>query len=219
MIIGVESRIGLGFLLLATAFTWGCSSPKVSHTSISGEIKDIEHWRLEWIGTEGSAAIEIPGLYEKSKYTAEEYCTRYVEDVKRKLSQTYGQSFAENYAQIGLIQVELFGEKLSAYVPAPGEDRPSGSITWEDRGGATRAVNEPDGNNRTWFLFGRDAVRKVRLRFFDLGGNPSGDVFIGESYLDKVKPEFVAKVIDEIIRTGRYKGTSAVPISADVEGN
>jgi len=198
---------------LSAVFLLGCSSPKVGHTSISGEIKEIEHWRLAWVGTEGSSAVEILGLYEKSKYTAEEYCTRYVEDVKRKLIRTHGQSFAENYPQTGLIQVELLGEKLPAYVPAPEEDRAPGGIVWEDRGGETRAVYRPDTVGQ-WYLFGRDQVRKVRLRFFDATGTLLGDVLIGESHTDNVKPEFVAKVIDEIIRTGRYKGHLALPVSA-----
>lgn len=214
---GVIQRTIFGLAVLPLVLALGCSSPKVSHTSISGEIKDIQHWRLEWVGIDKSPAVDIPGLYEKSKYTAEEYCTRYVEDVKRKLIRTYGRSFAENYPEIGLIQVELLGEKLPAYVPPPREGGASGGITWEDRDGETRAVYRPDSVGQS-YLFGRDQVRQVSLRFFDATGTRFGDVFIGESYSDNVKPDFVAGVIDEIIRTGRYKGTKVPPVSSTVEG-
>ncbi|MCP4684035.1 MAG: hypothetical protein GY867_01180 [bacterium] len=217
MTIDIEKRAIPALLILALVLTWGCSSPKVSHTSISGEIKDIQHWRLEWVGAEQSPSVDIPGLFETSKYTADEYCAKYVEQVKRKLTREYGHSFAENYPDIGLIQVELSGEKLSAYVPPFDTANLYQDVAPGDRRWGTR--DEADLVGATTSLFtDRDQVRKVRLRIFDLEGNPSGDVFIGESHEDKIKPEFVARVIDEIIRTGRYRGTKVMPISGEIKG-
>jgi len=217
MTIGIGRKFILASLILPLVLTSGCSSPKVSHTSISGEIKDIEHWRLEWVGAESATTVDIPGLFEKSKYTAAEYCIKYVEEVKHNLARDYQVSFAENYPEIGLIQVELTGEKLAAEIPPSFGDDPSGRLTWEDRGGSTKAVYKAD-EGRSYRLFAGDEVRRVRLSFFNLEGNLSGDVFIGEFIGDKVKPDFVARVIYEIIRTGRYKGTRVVPVAATVEG-
>ena len=210
-------KLVLALVLTSMALAWGCSPPKVRHTSISGDLAYIEHWRLDWAGTEDSPAIDIPGLYEKSKYTAAEYCTRYVEDIRRELTRTYDFSFAENYLEVGRIEVELSGDKLSAYVPpfdtanpyqdiAPA-DRPAGSYPESDLLGATASL-----------FTDRDQVRKVRLSFYDLDDDLSGTVFIGDSHEDKVEPKFVARVIDEIIRTGRYKGSPIIPVSASVEG-
>lgn len=218
MIDKIRDRVVFVIMAVAAAsmFMGGCTAPSVSHTSISGEVRNIEHWRIVWIGAVGSPAVSIPGLYEKSKYTAAEYCLKYVDEVKQKLTRSYNRSFAENFPDVGVIEIELTGNKLSVYVPTPSEVGTSGSITWEDRGGSTRAVNRPESGEHA-FIFGRDKVRRVRLRLFDLEGNPSGDIFIGDSHQDNVKPDFVAKVIDEILRTGKYKGTKVLPLSTAVE--
>lgn len=196
------------FILTSLLYT-GCGGPAVSHTSISGEVQNVQHWRLEWVGFGDSLQPEKPeitGLNDPSKYTLEEYCTKYIDKIKAELAGKYNHSLAENFPEYGRIEVTLAGEKFPDYVP-PGDTSqrhlypdisPDGRDSYAgsgfNLGGALHRLFTDD-----------DHVRGVNLKIFDSRASLAGEVFIGNSPDDRVKPEYVAEVINQILRTGRYK--------------
>ena len=202
---------GLAALILISLLYVGCGGPAVTHTSISGEVQNVQHWRLEWVGLGDSlqqGKPEITGLNDPSKYTLETYCTKYIDKVKAELAGKYNHSLAENFPEFGRIEITLTGEKFPDYVP-PGDTSqrhlypdisPDGRDSYAGSGfnlsGALHRLFTDD-----------DRVRGVNLKIFDSRANLAGEVFIGDSPDDRIKPNYVAKVIDQILRTGRYKGS------------
>jgi hypothetical protein len=186
-----------------------CSSPSVSHTSISGEVKQIEHWDIKWSGMDASSqsTIALEGISDSSKYTHAEVCDRYVEKVRSHLTLDYDFSFAENFPTHGTISIELTGAILRLIIP--GRDT-SHAFSSDNISPDGRSATVPDAYpvSATGFYLesAKDNVASVRVSILEPDGKLAGMILIGGGSDDNVKPEFVARVINELIRTGQYKG-------------
>jgi len=181
-----------------------CSHPYVKHSSILGTVRTVPHWTVGWDEPDRQnrqLTQVVAGLDNKSRYSLEEYCHRFVNDVKISLSSDYGITVAQNYANQGRINVRIFGATLSKYLPPDtlGTDYQH-----------QKAMNTSDGTafntdmlvTSADVLFGgTDHVNRVELGLFDTEGKEAGSAEIKG---DNVSPKFVAKVIHKLITTGSY---------------
>jgi hypothetical protein len=199
----------VGVLALAALLLLiGCTSPAVKQTSISGEVRQTEHWKIEWAGRDSiqTQAMPLHGLTDSNKYTHVQYCTTYVADIRKDLARKYNFSFAENFPDRGIIRVELTGGVLRLTYPVrdtASYDEPD-DISPDGRVGSQ---TDPSAVSATGFRFvsRKDHVVSVRVSIYHPEGKLLGVVLIGGKPEDDVKPDFVARVIEEILRTGRYK--------------
>ena len=199
-----RQHIAFACLLLAAIMTvFSCGGPTVKHSSISGEIRTVEHWNLVWAGQDQTDAASSPASRASQAWRSHEgYCAEFVEDIRTELTDKYGYAFGENFPVTGTITIELHGGTLSDYVPETDTTNLYGDISpADDRYGRS----EFDVATAAVTLFsGRDRVRQVRLVILDTDGKNLGEVIIGDEPSDHVKPNYVAKVLDEILRTGKY---------------
>jgi hypothetical protein len=207
----------LASIAIAAAIHTGCGRPAVKHTSIFGEVRKVLHWKVIWAGKDQPVeadAVAIAGLRDSSKYTLEEYCATYVGEVKDELASTYGYSLAENFPELGRIEIRLTGEKFPDYVPPEDTSMRDLNPDTSPDGRHTHGGSGFKLGGALYQLFtDQDYVRGVHLRIFDHRSRLAGEVFIGGSLEDRVKPDFTARVIDEILRTGRYKGSKGPSVT------
>jgi hypothetical protein len=188
----------------------GCGSPLVRHSSILGDVRNIRQWKVKWVGQTDENSLlyraTVGDLKGKSKYTVEEYCLKYVDDVKEELAGVYGYSFEENFPAVGEITIALRGEKLPDWVP-------STDTTFRDiyKGGSQAkqpfSVTPELGTAAAVvsLLMPRDRVREVRVTLSDHTGKVLGEIFLGGDSDDNVKPAFVASVIHKVLTSGRFR--------------
>ena len=202
-------------VLSAVILLIGCSKPVVKHSAISGEVRQIQSWRLVCDNIEGIdeadyGKVERPRPQtEKNEYSQFEYCTRFVEKVRMMLFGKYELNVAENFPQTGTIHLMLKNEKLSSYVPPADTSNTYQDISPSDRVG--RQSSELNLVAATSSLFtDDDYINGVTVTVTDLDERILGQVFVGGEPGDRVKADFLAKIIDEVIRTGRYKGAKGI---------
>ncbi len=199
------STIAFVCLMLAAIVTViGCGGPTVKHSSISGEIRTVEHWKIVWAEESATDKTSASQASQASKAwrSHESYCTEFIDRLQSKLTHDYGYTFGENFPVTGTITVELHGGTLSDYVPETDTTNLYDDISpTDDR----YSRNEFDvATAAVVLLSGRDRVRTVHLVLTDTEGKHCGEVIVGGEPGDHVKPDYVAKVIDEILRTGKY---------------
>jgi hypothetical protein len=187
--------------LLAGVHLSNCGKPEVLRTSVSGEVRSIDHWEIRWTDADSvraGSAVNLSGVYETSKYDEPGEALGYVLEVKHHLITDHGISFSENFPARGLILLKLTGlawadPQLQAH---PGDTIWSGERL-QDGGDKSYDKEKPglhfDGEHL------RDRVKGVHVRIYDLAGRLAGDARIGYDADDKVTPEYVAEVIARLL--------------------
>lgn len=207
-----------GCVILVAIAIGGCSKPGVRQTAISGEVRQVQSWRIavDNIDEESTFLASTDIELQQSKYTKREYCTRYAQKVRSKLINEYDHTLAENFPQTGRIHLLLHSEKLALTVPpidttniyddiSPAEQAKHGDSRINIVGAAASLFTD------------NDYVTSVTVRIEDFDGQLLGEILIGEEAESRVEPEFVAKVIDRVLRTGRYEGSKGM--SGSIGGN
>lgn len=188
-------------LLVGVAAT-DCGKPAVRRTSISGEVRDIEHWEIRWADSDSirpGSAVDLSGVYESSKYDDPEEALRYVLEVKHRLIADHDVSFSENFPEHGLILLQLTGlawanPQLQAH---PGDTIWSG-VRLQEGGDKPNDEDKRSAHFKSEYL--HDRVKGVQVRIYDPKGSLAGDAQIGYDPQDKVTPEYVADVIARMLR-------------------
>lgn len=204
MLIRTVAHISVLALLILTALS--CGGPYVEHSTISPEVRDIANWRIEWAGRTDSTRTPdeiMEAIGTRSKYSMDEYCVQYVQNVKAKLRDKYGLSFSENFPERGGIVLELHGPTLSRFNPP---DTAAERFTRGDPG----RPGYPEGQVSTGAVLGvtellfsdRDKVDSVVVTIYDETRLLAGKAMINA---DEVKPSHVAEVIHKLITEGRYE--------------
>ncbi|MBD3257020.1 hypothetical protein GF377_01210 [candidate division GN15 bacterium] len=200
---------------VSSAVLIGCGKPAVKHTAISGEVREIGNWHLmcEGVGDVDLRPINLKRFDSQNEYTAREYCTKFSIETRRELASKYGYTLAENFPRNGTIHLELESEKLSLWVPSPDTSNLYNDISPNDNIDRTESDLNIVGAAASLFS-DRDYVKEVTVTLRDVNDNLLGTVIIGGKEGDRVKPSYVAKVIDEVLREGRYGGAKSVSVNA-----
>lgn len=187
--------------LLLGALASNCGKPAVRRTSVSGEVRNIDHWEIrlsEADSAKSGSAVDLSGVYESSKYDDPERAISYVLEVKHRLITDHDVSFSENFPEHGLIELQLSGlawanPQLQAH---PGDTIWSG-VRLQDGGDKPKDEDKRSAHFNSEYL--HDRVKGVHVRIYDRQGNLAGDAEIGYDPQDKVTPEFVADVIARML--------------------
>ncbi|MFH1687951.1 MAG: hypothetical protein ABIE70_10595 [bacterium] len=198
-----------GVLVLGAFSAGGCGGPRVKQSVIPRSVIEVTAWDIRWAGeNDTSSAATVPfekGLIKSKAQT--DFCQAYIEAVRHYLIADHHISFAENFPQRGLIELDINSKTISEYTPpdtaaeerfrgGPGKDTyPHGSPWSSD---ALLGLGD--------VLFGqRVRVDSLVVRFFEPGGKPAGWAAIAS---ENVRPPEAAEVISDLITTGRYKGSA-----------
>ena len=185
----------------------GCG-PKVQHSLIPQSLHSVDSWTIRWNDEDVNR-----GDYEVRKASGQvdsgawsEYCVAYVGSVKHHLIADHGVSFAENFPQRGIIELEITSKTVSKFTPpdtaaeerfrgGPGENRyPHGEPLSSD---VLLGLGE--------LLFGdKVKVNSVVVHFYDLDGGSAGRASMAS---ENVKPSQAAKVICKLITEGRAQSS------------
>jgi len=180
-----------------------CAGPPVESTSIDGRVRDISNWTIEWVGDSTVTVDEKAAslrLTEGSKYSLPQYCLEYVGEVKRQLVQQHDYNFFVNLPVEGRLAIKIFGQNRALFT---GSRTDAQRIMDEMSGRAPReGLPDPFNDDRSTLLGYEDLVRKVEVQVLALDGTLLGEIFIGDDGDKKVKPEHVAKAIDEALSSG-----------------
>ena len=138
----------------------------------------------------------------KSKYIKKEYCAPYIDAVREGL-RARGYHIVKGPITEGTIRINIKGQKEHFWmIFVSDDDDLDAKQEWDSRGDPTgghlsgeEIVVNPAKVLQT------DEVRAVQLEFFDLSGKSIGQASISGG---KIKPEFIAKTIDIMIKEGKY---------------
>ncbi len=194
-------------LMLSIFFIFGgCCGPKVNNARLSPEAKNIQVWKIELASDSTSTGADslITDLRAelKSKYIKKEYCMPYIDAVEENL-QACGYHVVDGDITEGTIRLDIKGKKEQFWTVEIGK-RQSGEEEreWDSRGDPTeghlsgKKVRVEGGK-----FLESDEIRSVKMEFFNLNGKSLGSATITGG---KIKPGFVAKTIDRMIREGKY---------------
>ncbi len=184
----------------------GCGSPNVRDAILSPEAKNIQAWKIEL--AEDSTTTQADSLITniraelKSKYIKKEYCAPYIDAVREGL-RARGYHIVKGPITEGTIRINIKGQKEHFWmIFVSDDDDLDAEQEWDSRGDPTgghlsgeEIVVNPAKVLQT------DEVRAVQLEFFDLSGKSIGQASISGG---KIKPEFIAKTIDIMIKEGKY---------------
>jgi len=99
-------------IIIGIIAVWGCSSLKVNHIDISPEIRDVQAWRIVWIGDESADSETIRKLEEsfKSKYAKKEYYADYLVQLANEL-RGLGYHIIDEDINVAEIKIDITGSK------------------------------------------------------------------------------------------------------------
>ncbi|UCC43853.1 MAG: hypothetical protein JSU65_12135 [Candidatus Zixiibacteriota bacterium] len=195
------------FPILGCILLTGCSKPAVKQTSIYGEARFIDSWRVTWDGEaqaqaeQDSSRVEIDLSEYQSKYTVADHCLEYVETIRKALTSKHDIKLLENVPVVGTIEIKLYGKKIRSWgMSTPDAEKFSQELAEEHQYGYSAV--EDDYNYRSLSVgWGKgDVVSRVDIKILDNNGKVLGEVFIGGDIDDKVKPDYVADAIARILK-------------------
>lgn len=208
MILYINRVIGLIALIVLTCclFIGGCCSPDVTGSILSPEAKNIQAWMIEL--AEDSAAVNSSSMIDdiraetKSKYTKKEYCSPYLESLENKLRSRW-YHIVDGPITEGTIRIDIEGHKEHFWIIRVGyEDDWKEELEWDSRGDPTDGhLGGEEIMVDASKALQEDEVKAVQIEFFDFNGKSLGQVKISGC---EIKPEFTAKVIDKMIKEGKY---------------
>lgn len=183
----------------------GCCSPNVENSMLSPEAKNIQAWKIELAEDSTTVADTLMANIRagiKSKYTKKEYCEPYLKAVGNKL-QARGYHVVEGAVTEGTIRIDIEGYKEHFWMIRVGYDNDwKEEQEWDSRGDPTEGhLSGEDIIVDAAKVLQNDEVKAVQIEFFDLGGKSIGQASISGC---NVKPEFIAKAIDKMIKEGKY---------------
>jgi len=190
----------------------GCSKPNVKHSMVAPEAREIQVWLIN-LGIESQAADSSAAVRQFKKEFAselanEDYYLAYLEEVGRELS-SLGHNVADGPVGEGTIRIKPSASKRSDIIIGPGtdlrliewnrlerQDTPSADdrSPWGDRDRSGTEYVKP-------VYHKTDEVRNVYIEMLGPEGKLLGAIDITGG---KVKAEFVAKVIDRLIKEGEW---------------
>ncbi|MEW5923707.1 MAG: hypothetical protein AB1746_06945 [Candidatus Zixiibacteriota bacterium] len=199
------------FLVLLIVISCG-SPPKVSHSMIASETAKIQVWKTT-LGVVRESDDSNPGLTRLNNEFASELANQsfynaYTEQVGNQLT-GLGHHLVSGNVTEGIILIKPlakkrrstlfdsgYNQKLVAWNQMEQDDVPSSDLRAVNFANATRPMNYVKTTNSK-----SDDVREVYVEFIGPGGMFMGSTVI---YGNKVRPEFVAEVIDRLIREGKW---------------
>lgn len=203
---------GLFLLWAVLPLVCGCN-PRVMHSMIAPETGHIQVWRLD-LGMDALASDTSLGMAQiRKEFTSElaneQYYRSFLGQVSAKLG-SLGHQMATGEATEGTILIKPGAQKRRQIVMGSLNDQRL--IVWnrmeneeapaEDNRSQPGHSHEPRPVNYVKPVFKQsDAVRNVYIEITDMNGRLLGTIDISGG---KVKPEFVAKVIDRLIREGKW---------------
>lgn len=189
-------------LIAISVLVTGCGGPPVESTSIDGAVRDISNWSIEWVGdttvTVNDEARQALGL-STSKYTLPQYCLDYVGEVKRSLVANHDFNFYVNLPAEGRLALKIYGQQRALFTRGRTDAAALMDELNKERGTGQMG---PFDDNRATILAESDLVKRVDIQMFGLDGKLLGEIFVGGDSGSNVKPEDVAKAIDEVLRKG-----------------
>jgi hypothetical protein len=196
-----STLITLTFLIIGS-----CSSPKVQNAILSPEAKKIQVWKVELAtdtaSTGSDSLITDLRVDLKSKFVKKEYCAPYINEVEDDL-RALGYHVVDGKITEGTIRLDIKGKKEKFWSVGIGA-RNGGDEEreWDTRGDPTEGhLSGKDVLIDTWKFLESDEIRSVKIEFFSLAGKSLGSATIKGG---KIKPDFVAKAIDRMIKEGKY---------------
>jgi len=192
-------------LLLAS-----CGGPTVQHSSINGEVRQIELWKIDYSPTLAGSDVDSVllnfGEVETIDSVIAEHSYKYVRDVEYDLEKK-GYLFTHDLASQGRILLKMqWLTRQEEEKPRPGvieqkiidEER-------ERRGLAPGDSLSVDSDYLAWKLFGEKyVINRLNVTIFDSDGKQLGEVFLKTEPFESIDPDFTARVIDKIISEGKY---------------
>jgi len=208
MILYINRVIGLIALVVLTfcMFIGGCCSPDVAGSMLSPEAKNIKAWLIELVEdstmANSSSMIDNIRAETKSKYSKEEYCLPYLKNLENNL-RSRGYHIVDGPVTEGTIRIDIEGYKELFWIIRVGhEDGWQEELEWDSRGDPTEGhLGGEEIMVDALKALQEDEVKSVQLEFFDFNGRLLGQAKISGC---KIKPEFIARVIDKMIKEGKY---------------
>jgi len=199
------TKITLIMLLLILSLI-GCSSPDVRQSFISPEVKSVPAWAIvladEYQIQDSLVAVDQIERMFKSKYADKEYCRPYLDSLKENLNST-GHIVVDAADGVGQIILSIRGRKFSDRVDwnSDIDSEQQFRRRHHQDSPADRSIGETSGAiNYTSYIFS-DEIAEIKVELIDVHKRSLGEVTISNS---SIKPDFVASVIDKIIRNGKY---------------
>jgi hypothetical protein len=197
-------------LVLITMVTLSCGKPGVKHTSIDGEVKLIKSWELQFVDMDiisSKFGLNQFDMVDSLEMEARSDHTRgFAEQIKSILI-SRGHKFAHGRKTRGAISIGIKWRKIKKYEKAPErfEDRLYNEEEFRRQDKRHRDSLDIDVSYLGWKLFGKMyEISKVEVDILDKSGRSLGRIYIGGKSSDKVKPDYVADVIDKILNEGKY---------------
>lgn len=199
--------IAIPFVLLLFL---ACGGPAVQHSSISGDVKQVELWKIDYSpmhkgGTIDSALMKV-GEIESIDPIIQEHSDKYARDVRYELEKK-GYLFTENLASQGTITLKLQWLTRQEAKPAqPGVlERKMIDEERERRGLSPNDTLSINSDYLAWKLFGENyIINWITVAIGGSDGKLLGEVIIKTEPFEHIDPDFTAKVIDKIITEGEY---------------
>ena len=196
--------------MLILAVVTGCGKPGVKISAIDGRVREVTGWSVVWSGEADTLhqALQKTDLAKtRSRFANTEPARQYVEKVSTLLRRNHSVPTDDNFAGEGVIMIDLRGRKIMAttYPTRLLEDKRALEEEVPEIDDPEDRNLPPYGDARNeWPLGPDDYVDFVEVTISRLDGQLLGSIMIGRDDDHKVAPDFVAKVIAEAIRSGRY---------------
>ncbi len=197
-------------MLLAGLSLLSCGGPTVEHTSINGEVKQIELWKIDYTptlsGNDVDTALLNLGQIETIDSVISEHSYKYVRDVEYDLEKR-GYLFTEDLSSQGTILLKM------NWLTRQHEEKPRPGVIEQQiideerkrRGIAPGDSLSIDSDFLAWKLFGKKyVINRLTVTILDDQGRQLGQVFLKTEPFKNIDPDFAAKVIDKIISKGEY---------------
>ncbi len=209
---GICKILQVGVILLTAVI--GCASgPKVSHSSVSGEVRSVENWKIIWSdslawlpASEDSDLMDI----KPDNQEAARYCRDYIGKIEHTLRTKYGFQFYDNMPVSGYLMVSLWPRVYlrSMTVPdrrAEARWRPTSKHPSHSTGTlATGAYGLALG---IFSLLGSEdrPICQVNVHVLDATNRPFADAEVTKGGSSSIKPDEVAEIVNRLITTGQGK--------------
>ena len=202
-----------GLLPLWAVFLFACGgNPGVMHSMIASETSHIQVWRLD-LGVDTLVSDTSAGISElmkrfSSEFANEQYYRDFLGTINAKLG-SYGHQMTTGIATEGTILIKPSAKKwYGGTTSSPFDQRLIGWNRLEQKDASTDNYQSAGPGYEPWpvkyvdtKIKQNDAVRNVYIEITDMDGRLLGTI---EIFGKKVKPEFVAEVIDRLIREGKW---------------
>lgn len=192
-------------IVLVSAILTGCCSPRVTHTLILPEARQVQAWAIVLdADTTASDGINIEVLEReyKSQYAQREYAELYVNEVSRNL-ETYGFHFVDTAYAGATVLIKLTGQRWTDSYEWNIDTQSRTELNQRHHRRTPESDSDPVNTAMMPVVIKGDYVTSVHVNIIARDGKSLGQADIAASG-DGVKPEFIARVVDRLIQTGSY---------------